>query len=77
MEFYRLTVEETFAKLASSKLGLSSREVEDRKTKYGLNQIESEERLHLGLRVAQRPVAGCFDVHSPAGLFQGRRLKRR
>lgn len=46
MEFYHLTVEETFAKLASSKLGLSSREVEYRKTKYGLNQIESEERRH-------------------------------
>jgi Ca2+-transporting ATPase len=46
MEFYRLTVEETFAKLAATELGLSSREVGDRKTKYGLNQIESEERRH-------------------------------
>lgn len=49
MEFYRLTVEETFAKLAATELGLSSREVGDRKTKYGLNQIESEERQHPDL----------------------------
>ncbi|MBU0966153.1 MAG: cation-translocating P-type ATPase [Proteobacteria bacterium] len=46
MEYSRLTVEETLAELAASKLGLSSQEIADRRSKYGFNQIASEEKRH-------------------------------
>lgn len=41
---YQQTVEETMNQIASSKQGLSSSEVEKRKEKYGLNEIEQGDK---------------------------------
>jgi Ca2+-transporting ATPase len=45
MEWYRTGVDEAFSELGSSEKGLSSEEVEERREKYGDNEIEDENEV--------------------------------
>ena len=53
-DFYRMSLDDTFRELDSSKEGISERDAEQRLEKYGTNQIESKKKTSdLALFVSQ------------------------